>query len=89
MTSTEQAAYIEGIRQRRLAPIEAYKRAMEAKQIIKDEKLLSKLDKEIAMMDKELAALDTALAKVEKRMLTLAGLRLLADAKALRQGAET
>ena len=82
MPPQEQEAYIEGIRKRRLASVEAFKKVAEVKQKAKDERTLAKLDKEAAMMEKELAALDKALEKVEKRAATLEALRLLAENQA-------
>lgn len=82
MSPEEQDAYLDGIRRRRLASVEAYKKSVEIKQKAKDERTLAKIDKEGAMMEKELAALDKALEKVEKRAATLAALRLMVENQA-------
>lgn len=79
MSQEEQEAYLDGIRRRRLASVEAYKKASAIRQQAKDARTAAKLDKESAMMEKELAALDKALDKVEKRAATLAGLRLMVE----------
>jgi hypothetical protein len=77
MSPQEQEAYLDGIRRRRLATIEAHKKAVEIKQRAKDQRMVEQIDRQSRMMEKELAALDKALEKVEKRAAMLAGLRLL------------
>lgn len=79
MSDTEQQAYLDGIRRRRLAPIEAYKKAAAVKQQAKDDKTRERIEKESTMMEKELAALDKALEKVEARAAKLTGLRLMVE----------
>jgi hypothetical protein len=77
MPQPEQEAYLDGIRRRRLATIEAHRQSVEIKQRAKDQRMVEQIDKQSKMMEKELAALDKALEKVEKRAAMLAGLRLL------------
>ena len=77
MPPPEQEAYLDGIRRRRLATIEAHEKAVEIKQRAKDQRMVEQIDKQSRLMEKELAALDKALEKVEKRAAFLAGLRLL------------
>jgi cell division protein FtsB len=79
MTPEEQEAFLDGVRRRRLASVEAHKAATALKQKAQDERTAAKIDKESAMMEKELAALDKALDKVEKRAATLAALRLIVE----------
>lgn len=79
----EQNAFIEGIRTRRLASVEAFTNAQALKQRAKDERLVAKLGKECDMMEKEIDALDRALAKVEKRATNLTAIRLIIESHAL------
>lgn len=67
MNSTQQEAWLNGIRERRLKAVEAYKQLQAAKQKAKDDKLASKAEATLAMLTKEIAALEKALEKVEKR----------------------
>lgn len=77
MSPQEQEAYLDGIRRRRLATVEAYKKQSAIKQQAKDERLAAQLEKQCAMIEKEIAALDKALDKVEKRAAQITALNLL------------
>jgi hypothetical protein len=82
MSPSEQETYIEGIRQRRLASVNAYNKTVAIKQKARDQSTRDKIDKQSAMMEKELIALDKALSKVEARAASLVALSLIVDSQA-------
>jgi hypothetical protein len=67
MTAAEQKQWLEGIRERRLQAVQAYKDLQAAKQKVKDERLAAKAEQTLAMLAKEVAALEKAIEKVDKR----------------------
>ncbi len=67
MTTAEQEQWLEGIRERRLQAVQAYKDLQAAKQKVKDERLAAKAEQTLAMLAKEVAALEKAIEKVDKR----------------------
>jgi hypothetical protein len=67
MTAAEQEQWLEGIRERRLQAVQAYKDLQAAKQKVKDERLAAKAEQTLAMLAKEVAALEKAIEKVDKR----------------------
>lgn len=74
LTPAEQEAFLNAVRERRLAPVKLYQESIAKKSAIRNQRTLDLLNKQSAMMEKELAALDKALAKVEARAVTIAAL---------------
>lgn len=81
MLPDDQVAFLNGIRERRLASVKKHEELMAKKQSVKDERTRSLIEKEGAMMEKELATLEKAIDKVEKRAARLAALQLMVDAE--------
>lgn len=79
LTLAEQEAFLDGLRERRLASVRAFEQMQEIKQRAKDEQTRAQIDKELRMMDKELSTLARAMDKVDKRRLKLDALRLLVE----------
>lgn len=74
LTPAEQEAFLEKVRDRRLAPVRLYQEAQARRATIRSQRTLALIDKQSAMMEKELAALDKAMAKVEARATMIAAL---------------
>ncbi len=81
MTPDEQQTYIESMRKRRLAPVEAYKLAQASKQIAADAKTQARIDVECAKFDKQAAVADKAIAKLEEIAVKLTTLRLMIESE--------
>jgi hypothetical protein len=73
-TAFTRRAFVNAVRERRLAPVKLYQESIAKKSAIRNQRTLDLLNKQSAMMEKELAALDKALAKVEARAVTIAAL---------------
>ncbi len=74
LSPAEQEAFLEKVRDRRLAPIRLYQEAQAKRANIRSQRTLAMIEKQSAMMEKEIAALDKALAKVEARATMIAAL---------------
>lgn len=82
MTTAQQIAWLEGIRERRLASVNAYKELQAAKAKARDARLQAKAEQELRMMDKELEALEKAINKVEARRAKLVVLKAIIEQEA-------
>ena len=73
--------FLEGIRLRRLSAVQLYQEMQEVKRVARDERTRDKIEKQCAMLQKEIDALTKATDKVDARMATLAGLRLIVESE--------
>ena len=74
LTPAEQEAFLEKVRERRLAPIRLYQETQAKKAAIRSQRTLAMIERQSAMMEKEITALEKALAKVEARATMIAAL---------------
>lgn len=68
MTTAQQDAWLDGVRERRLRSVKVYEALQTAKRSAVDDKTRATLQRECNHMDKELLALTRALEKVETRV---------------------
>lgn len=72
--------HIDGVRVRRLATLEVYKQAEEAKKEAKTERLREQANKQLSMFRKELERADAAIDKLDARCTKLKGIMLEMEA---------
>jgi hypothetical protein len=74
LTQAEQDAFLNAVRERRLAPVRLYKESLAKKANIRNQRTLELINKQSAMMEKEITALEKAMSKVEARATMLSAL---------------
>lgn len=79
MSDTEQYAFIEALRERRMAPIALYEEIREAAKQKKISKLQQQLDKQIQMFEKCLAQCNKKLDELQDRANKLRGIKIQLD----------
>lgn len=79
MPPAQQEAWLDGIRERRLKAVAAYKELQAAKQKAKDERLAAKAEQTLAMLQKEIAAVEKAIEKLDKRRVLANALKAIID----------
>lgn len=79
MNEAEQYAFVEALRERRMAPINVYKEIREAAMQKKQTKLQQQLDKQLEMFDKCLARCNKCLDELQDRANKLQTLKIQLD----------
>jgi len=76
MTDDEHEAFIEGIRERRLKPIQAFEEATLLKAEARKQQLEEQLEKQLGMFEKEMVRADKVMDVLEKRAIKLRAIKL-------------
>jgi|TARA_R100001530_G_scaffold72874_2_gene51428 hypothetical protein len=76
MSDEEHEAFIDGIRERRLAPIKAYEEAVLLRAEARKQHLEGQLDKQLEMFEKEMVRAEKVMDALEKRSIKLRAIKL-------------
>ena len=79
MTIKEQDELLNGIRARRLAPVQRYQELVGIRKKAKDQKTLDQIERLCNLIDKAIAAVDTKIDVLEKNIIKLHGMKLLME----------